>query len=484
MTAQNPSKLAPYSSLDEPLLAFSGGDDAVHAHPLRGLLEHGPYDRIALSQFTPQIRVAIAGPETASQDRSTVMNSLLRSLPATDRKAYLPGYPGFETVFGVGLVPAAADAQLPLAGNLWDIDSRHQEPHLRVRAAIARLVRRLTSVRELYDVVLVHLPDSWELGLRADGFDAHDELKALCAVTGIPTQVINDRTFKFGYHASRAWRLAIALYAKAGGTPWKLAAIPGVPSDSAFIGLAYSLRGSGDEARYVTCCSQVFDADGGGMQFLAYDARDPIENTDSARRNPYLSRNDMRAVMARSLGLYQHRNGGRVPTRVTIHKNTGFRDDETSGALDALAAVPEIDCVQIVSNVAWRGVWLHAPQDASSQSTPARFPVTRGTMAPLSGTETLLWVAGNAPAASESRYSNYYQGEKSIPTPLLLRRYAGRGPLELIATEALALSKMDWNNDALYNPLPVTLSYARRLARTIAHVPALPRNVYPYRLFM
>ncbi len=426
----------------------------------------------------------MAGPEATEQDRSTVMNSLLKSLPATDRKAYLPDYPGFETVFGVQLEPAAADARVRLPANLYDIDSNHSEPHLRVRAAIAGLVRRLTSVRELYDVAVVHLPDSWEPGLRDDGFDAHDELKALCAVTGIPTQVINDRTFKFGYHASRAWRLAIALYVKAGGTPWKLAPIPGLPSDSAFIGLAYSLRINGDEVRYVTCCSQVFDADGGGMQFLAYDARDPIEDTESARRNPYLSRNDMRAVLARSLRLYQSRNGGRVPTRIAIHKNTTFRDDETSGALDALAAVPEVDCVQIVSNVAWRGVWLQTPQDSNSLSTPARFPVTRGTMAPLSGTETLLWVAGNAPAASGSRYGNYYQGEKSIPTPLLLRRHAGRGPLELIATEALALSKMDWNNDALYNPLPVTLNYARRLARTIAHVPGLPRDVYPYRLFM
>ena len=482
MVARSPSKLAPYSSLDEPLLAFSGGDRAVHAHPLRGLLQHGPYDKVALSQFTPRIRIALAGPETAQQDRSAVMNSLLRSLPATDRKAYLPDYPGFETVFGVELEPAATDAQLPLPANLYDIDSSHSEPHLRVRAAIAGLVRRLITVRELYDVAVIHLPDSWELGLRADAFDAHDELKALCAVTGIPTQVINDSTFRFGYHASRAWRLAIALYVKAGGTPWKLAPISGIPPDTAFIGLAYALRGNRENARYVTCCSQVFDADGGGMQFLAYDARDPIEDTDSARRNPYLSRNDMRAVLARSLRLYQTRNGGRVPARVAIHKNTAFRDDETSGALDALASVPEVDCVQIVYNVAWRGVWLQPPTDPNSRSTPDRFPVRRGTMAPLSGTETLLWVAGNAPAAS--KYGNYYQGEKSIPTPLMLRRHAGRGPLELIATEALALSKMDWNNDALYNPLPVTLGYARRLARTIAHVPELPRNVYPYRLFM
>jgi hypothetical protein len=79
---------------------------------------------------------------------------------------------------------------------------------------------------------------------------------------------------------------------------------------------------------------------------------------------------------------------------------------------------------------------------------------------------------------------DYYQGKKSIPRPLQLIRHAGSGPLELIAHEALALTRMDWNNDALYDPVPVSIRYSQKLARTIANVPDLPRNVYPYRLFM
>jgi hypothetical protein len=43
---------------------------------------------------------------------------------------------------------------------------------------------------------------------------------------------------------------------------------------------------------------------------------------------------------------------------------------------------------------------------------------------------------------------------------------------------------MDWNNDALYDPVPVTIRYSQRLARTIANVPELPGSTYPYRLFM
>ncbi len=57
-------------------------------------------------------------------------------------------------------------------------------------------------------------------------------------------------------------------------------------------------------------------------------------------------------------------------------------------------------------------------------------------------------------------------------------------PSSIAGNEALALTKMDWNNDALYDPVPVTISYSRRLAQTIAHVPELPNGEYPYRMFM
>jgi hypothetical protein len=47
----------------------------------------------------------------------------------------------------------------------------------------------------------------------------------------------------------------------------------------------------------------------------------------------------------------------------------------------------------------------------------------------------------------------------------------------------LALSKMDWNTDALYGLLPATLTYAQVLARIVKHE-QLPPVRYDYRLFM
>lgn len=476
------SKLPPYAPLQEPLLSFttSAGTEGTDAHPLRGLLRHGPYSRTALGRYTQTIRIATVGPASSRRLVTDLLTSLQERQQPTDRTDYVPEWPGFEDVFGVTL----ARATDPAAHLSWPEDLSRFEGATqteRVTRALTNAINQLSAVRSSFDLVTFHLPDGWP-GLRGPDFDAHDQLKALAAVLGIPTQVLNDRVFSFTHKASRAWRLGVAFYAKAGGVPWKLAALPGVPERTAYIGLAYALRGESVDAQFVTCCSQVFDADGGGMQFVAYDARDPIEDIDFARRNPYLSKDDMRAVLARSLRVYQARNGGSAPRRVVIHKTTGFTEDEISGAFEALTVADEIDCIEVTTNVAWRSVWLRPSRSAQSPSEPDPYPVHRGTMLPLSGTSALLWAAGNAPSAGLR--GNYFQGKKSIPRPIRLTRQAGGGPLELSATEALALTKMDWNNDALYDPVPVTVRYSQRLARTIAHVPELPRKEYAYRLFM
>ena len=480
--SERPGRLAPYTPLDEPLLAFSSVNPSeVDAHPLRGLVNHGPYSKNSLAAHTDEVRVAIVGPDDGRGGRKSVLRSLNEAQEPSDRRDYVLPYPGFEELFGVPLVPALKTAQLRWPSRLEELGSG--SPTDRVRRAISERIRQLETVRHEFDVAVIHLPDSWGPGLRGEGFDARDEVKAIGAELAIPTQVINDRTFGFEYLASRSWRLAIALYVKAGGTPWKLAPLAGVPPDSAHIGLAYALRGDPKDARFVTCCSQVFDADGGGMQFVAYDARDPLDDSEDARRNPYLSRADMRAVLARSMDLYRRRNGGSTPQRVVVHKTTAFKDDELAGVSDALVAVKETECIHVTTDVRWRGVWLQESDNPRRKSEPHRYPVRRGTMLPLSGTSALVWMAGNAPSVA-LKGDSHYQGGKSIPSPLLITRQMGRGPLEHIAAELLALSKMDWNNDALYNPVPVTINYSKRLARTIANVPTLPRKVYPYRMFM
>ena len=483
MNAQySESKLPPFTLLDEPQLSFDAEDKQLDANPLRGLDHYGPYSLSVFKTFTPALRLATMAPANGWNNLRNLVTTLRSQQDPRDRPDYVPAYRGFEGVFGIALEAARdANAHIKLANDLEALgqDGRPQD---RLMQSIRSGLERLHLVRDTFDVALVYLPDAWASAFRADGFDARDALKALGAMYAIPTQVVNDRAFMFQYKASLAWRLGIALYVKAGGVPWKLAPIAQVPEGTAYIGLAYALRGDPKDAHFVTCCSQVFDADGGGMEFVAFEARDPVANVEEARRNPFLTRNDMRAVLARSLNIYQTRNGGQLPRRLVVHKRSAFKQEELDGALDALAAVKEVECIEVASSPGWRGVWLKQGRNSNVTSEPDNYPVPRGTMLQRTGASALVWVAGNAPRASLS--SNYYQGKKSIPRPINLVRHAGSGSLSLAALEALALTKMDWNNDALYDPVPVTIRYSQRLAQTIANVPDLPGKTYAYRLFM
>ena len=73
---------------------------------------------------------------------------------------------------------------------------------------------------------------------------------------------------------------------------------------------------------------------------------------------------------------------------------------------------------------------------------------------------------------------------KSLPKPLVFTRHTGSGDFNLLAADILALTRLDWNNDSPYNPLPVTLGYAQKLAEVVSNVPNLDDNVYQYRLFL
>ena len=474
------SILSPFSLLEEPKLSFSpvpGKSEDVN--PLRGLVRFGPYTQLSFSQHTPAIRILTVGPRSGWKHRVDLLKSLEGAHNPTERTEYVPSYPGFEAVFRAGLRAAPRDLHIQWPDSLGEL-AQSGSPQAKLLTLLESTIATLDAIKHEFDVALVHFPDSWDPVTRARGFDAHDVLKAMAARRGIATQVVNDSTFQFKYRAALAWRLGIALYVKAAGVPWKLSRVPGVPEDTAYIGVAYALREN--NSHFVTCCSQVFDADGGGMEFVAFEARDPMENINEARRNPYLSRDDMRAVLTRSLASHQKRNGGRLPKRLVVHKTTAFREEELDGVFDATAGVSQLDCLEVSARGSWRGVWLVPSDDPDVPSVPSNYPVPRGTVLARSGTSALVWVAGNAPKASTK--PDFYQGGKSIPRPVSLTRYAGQGPLELAALEAIAMSKMDWNNDALYDPLPVTILYSQRLARTIANVPDLPGSAYAYRLFM
>jgi hypothetical protein len=462
------SQLPAHIVATEPTLTFAPGPGAPSSvHPLLGLLRYGPY---ALPPHGSDVRIATVTAVGQQQRLFGFLSGLRDRHEPTDRPSYLPLYPGFASVMKVDVIPAAGcHFELP------DVEPADQDELLR---SLAMAVSELHVQRDHWDVIAFLLPERWEsLRDSPDGrYRLHDRLKALAAPLGCPIQMLRETSaLSFVHYASLAWRLSIALLAKAGGVPWRIEPTSAV--ETAYIGLAYAIRG-GSTNQFITCCSQVMGSDGGGMEFVAY-------NVGAARdlENPHLTRDEMRAVMSRSAQLYQHRRAGHLPRRLTVHKKLRWRPEEIQGVLDAWGPTIEVECVSIQTDPPWRAAELVADPADKLPSVPAGWPLRRGTFVQMSPHGGLLWLTGTAPTLSV-RGSQYNPSVKGIPTPVFLTRDAGQGPLDLMIADAMALSKMNWNNDAPFDGEPVTIRYSANLAKVIGHVPSLPDDVYQYRLFM
>ena len=364
------SQIAPHIWLPEPQLAFHVDSQSdVDIHPLRGLQRFGPY---SAGLVPDPIRVATLCPAGEGDKLYAFLKSLSLAHMPKERRDYLPEWPGFRSVFGIQLTAAEDGCHVELDSTLEAEFRASQSPHIVLADRLIRGVQRLQALRPKFDVLFIYLPKRWTPGYSGapdEGFDLHDHLKATTATIGLPIQLVReDSALAYHCQASVMWRLGVALYAKAGGIPWKLAE---ADPETAYIGISYALRPIGsDGSRFVTCCSQVFDADGSGLEFAAYDALEYQVFQD----NPFLSRTEMFRVMTRSMDLYRRRHAGRSPRRVIVHKTTEFKRDEIDGCMEALHLCEAVDLVQVVEDVGWRGVRIER-KGSAIKGEPAAYPV-------------------------------------------------------------------------------------------------------------
>ena len=94
------SHLIAYQNIPEPLLTFNPErDDCTSMHPLKGLIEYGPYNQKLIGNAFPTIRVATIGPRGTQKVISELINKLKSKQTPQERKEYLIDFPGFKNVF-------------------------------------------------------------------------------------------------------------------------------------------------------------------------------------------------------------------------------------------------------------------------------------------------------------------------------------------------------------------------------------------------
>ncbi len=466
----------------EPQLKFihsNSGEITKDFHPMRALSNNRPFDYPNNGVINSnEINLGVICGGKYAQGFFSFLNELNQKHKANVNPDYLIDYPGFSSAYNIPInIPPVNDAR-------WlDIDIDHSKGTTKEIAN--RLARLITSkIDQLNNqneqmVISIFIPNEWQAYREYDedgeSFDLHDYIKAFAATKGVSTQLIEEDTLSDTLRCQIFWWLSLSYYVKSLRTPWVLS---NTDTTTAYAGIGYSINKTSAGTDIVIGCSHIYNSQGQGLKYKLSKVDDFVLDRKS---NPFLSYDDafQFGVSIREL-FYQSMQ--ETPKRVVVHKRTAFREDEIKGITESLkmAGIDQIDLIEINYEPDARFV---ATSIYKGEMQIDRFPMSRGTCLVTSDNSALLWTHGIVPSVRNPSY-RYYLGGRSIPAPLRVTKHYGNSNINVIATEILGLTKMNWNSFDLYTKLPATISSSNQIASIGKLLSRFEGRTYDYRFFI
>lgn len=259
--------------------------------------------------------------------------------------------------------------------------------------------------------------------------------------------------------ASVAWNLATTTFFKAGGRPWRVAnAREGV----CYVGLIFK-RDPGTRTRQSCCGAQMFLQESDGLVFKG--AMGPWYSPETGQF--HLSRSEARRLIEKVLNSYAEEHSS-PPRELFIHGRTRFNEEEWTGFREAINQ----ETTRLVA------VRISRSNEFKLFSS-GELAVRRGTAIRIGRRLGLLWTSGFVERLGT------YPGRET-PNPLrieILNDSSQTVDVELVMSDILMLTKMNFNSCIYGDGIPVTMRFADAIGDVLVtakdkEIPPLPFRYY------
>jgi hypothetical protein len=465
--------------LEEPKLEF--GAAFRHADIRFGIMDYGPFD-VGMEGAPKRIKLGIVGSAETVEGTAKLIERFATGFPAKQSRQpnLFPPFPGvdFDSTFRCEFITSSELQRVMPPREIARLAAipGQREVTQAIVEAISNEIGVLSERMVKPDVVLVALPveiiERTYNAREATGNEDEDEteagpaldfrgmLKAACMRLRLPIQLLWPTTFDPTYRIPRklkesgerrtqdpatiAWNLLTATYYKAGGLPWRLAR-DARQLRTSFVGLSFYKSVDGEHVH--TSTAQMFDERREGL--ILRGGR-MVESEED--RKPHLTDSDAYELLRNSLKVFRDQHG-HWPARVVLHKTSRFDPNELNGFHKAIDE-RDIDYADFV--------WVQ--KSMTRLYRLGVYPPLRGTLLRFDKDQALLYTRGSV------EFFRTYPG-MYVPRPLMLRCQALGQPLQHVAEEMLALTKMNWNNTQFDNGLPITIAAARQVGEVLKYVP-------------